>query len=157
MADSYYKLDQAGIEINTLLEYLMNINGYVAGDGAGTLTSKIPITIGTAAPTTATVGIVPQIYIDKTAIEMYVCTAVTPNYTWLKVTPTTSFSKITGTVSTNASLQTALNAKQDVISDLSTIRSGASAGATAVQPSTTNNLQNQITSLEARVRALEER
>ena len=31
-------------------------------------------------------------------------------------------------------MQTALNAKQDVISDLSTIRSGAELGSTAVQP-----------------------
>lgn len=41
---------------------------------------------------------------------------------------------ITGTLSNQTDLQTALNAKQATISDLSTIRSGASAGATAVQP-----------------------
>lgn len=34
----------------------------------------------------------------------------------------------------DAALQTAINAKQDVIQDLATIRSGAAAGATAVQP-----------------------
>ena len=36
----------------------------------------------------------------------------------------------------NAALTTLLNGKQDVISDLSTIREGAAAGATAVQPAT---------------------
>ena len=41
---------------------------------------------------------------------------------------------ITGTLSNQTDLQNALNAKQDTISDLSTIRSGAAAGATAVQP-----------------------
>ena len=37
-------------------------------------------------------------------------------------------------MSDQSDLQTALNAKQDVISDLDTIRSGAAAGSTAVQP-----------------------
>lgn len=37
-------------------------------------------------------------------------------------------------------VETALSAKQDTISDLSTIRSGASAGATAIQPSATTGL-----------------
>ena len=37
-------------------------------------------------------------------------------------------------MSDQADLQTALNAKQDVISDLSTIRSGAELGSTAIQP-----------------------
>lgn len=46
---------------------------------------------------------------------------------------------ITGTLSEQADLQSALNAKQNTISDLETIRSGASAGATAVQPATLNN------------------
>lgn len=41
---------------------------------------------------------------------------------------------ISGTLSDQTDLQNALNAKQATISDLSTIRSGASAGATAVQP-----------------------
>ena len=38
-----------------------------------------------------------------------------------------------------SALETAINAKQDTISDLATIRSGAAAGATAVQPSTMNS------------------
>lgn len=42
---------------------------------------------------------------------------------------------ITGTLSNQTDLQNALNAKQDTISDLATIRSGAALGATAVQPS----------------------
>jgi len=46
---------------------------------------------------------------------------------------------ITGTLSNQTDLQTALAGKQDVISDLATIRSGASAGATAVQPSALND------------------
>lgn len=47
-----------------------------------------------------------------------------------------SWGTIDGTLSNQTDLQTALNAKQDTISDLSTIRSGASAGATALQPNT---------------------
>lgn len=43
---------------------------------------------------------------------------------------------ITGTLSAQTDLQAALDAKQDTISDLATIRSGAAAGATAVQPGT---------------------
>ena len=42
---------------------------------------------------------------------------------------------ITGTLSSQTDLNTALGNKQDTISDLATIRSGAGAGATAVQPS----------------------
>lgn len=46
----------------------------------------------------------------------------------------------TANIQTNASNISALQtSKQDVIEDLETIRSGASAGATAVQPSTLNN------------------
>lgn len=41
---------------------------------------------------------------------------------------------VKGTLSDQTDLQNALNAKQNVISDLSTIRSGAAAGSTAVQP-----------------------
>ena len=44
--------------------------------------------------------------------------------------------QITGTLSNQTDLQSALNAKQDTISDLETIRSGATLGSTAVQPST---------------------
>ena len=39
-------------------------------------------------------------------------------------------------IDSNSAVQTALNGKQNTISDLATIRNGASAGATAVQPST---------------------
>ena len=42
---------------------------------------------------------------------------------------------ITGNLNDQLDLKNALNSKQDTISDLATIRSGASAGATAVQPS----------------------
>lgn len=45
-----------------------------------------------------------------------------------------SWGNIGGTLSNQTDLQNALNAKQNTISDLSTIRSGAAAGATAVQP-----------------------
>lgn len=41
---------------------------------------------------------------------------------------------ITGTLSNQTDLQNALNSKQDIITDLNTIRSGAEAGSTAVQP-----------------------
>lgn len=79
---------------------------------------------------------------------------------------------ITGTLSNQTDLQNALNDKQDVISDLDTIRSGAAAGATALQPSdvvdsvdTTETdkplsanmgkeLQDQIDNLSARGRFL---
>ena len=50
---------------------------------------------------------------------------------------------------TNSELTTLLLGKQDVISDLSAIRSGAAAGATAVQPS-------QLTAEETRARAAEQ-
>lgn len=46
---------------------------------------------------------------------------------------------ITGTLSSQTDLQDALDAKQNTISDLATIRSGAAAGATAVQPSALNS------------------
>lgn len=45
-----------------------------------------------------------------------------------------AWGNIQGTLSDQTDLKNALNAKQDVISDLATIRSGAEAGATAVQP-----------------------
>ena len=46
---------------------------------------------------------------------------------------------------TKSEVNTALNGKQDTISDLATIRSGASAGATAVQPATLNSaLSNTV-------------
>lgn len=45
-----------------------------------------------------------------------------------------AWGNIQGTLSNQTDLKTALDAKQDVISDLDTIRSGAEAGATAVQP-----------------------
>ena len=45
-----------------------------------------------------------------------------------------TWGNITGTLSDQTDLQNALNAKQNTISDLSTIRNGASAGATALQP-----------------------
>lgn len=47
---------------------------------------------------------------------------------------TVNFSNIAGDPYDNTNLANALNSKQDTISDLNTIRSGASAGATAVQP-----------------------
>ena len=45
-----------------------------------------------------------------------------------------AWGNIKGTLSNQTDLKNALDAKQDVISDLATIRSGAEAGATAVQP-----------------------
>ena len=45
-----------------------------------------------------------------------------------------AWGNIQGTLSNQTDLKNALDAKQDVISDLATIRSGAEAGATAVQP-----------------------
>lgn len=45
-----------------------------------------------------------------------------------------TWGNIIGTLSNQTDLQTALDAKQNTISDLSTIRSGASLGATALQP-----------------------
>lgn len=45
-----------------------------------------------------------------------------------------AWGSITGDIDDQTDLKNALAAKQDVISDLSTIRSGAAAGATAVQP-----------------------
>ena len=45
-----------------------------------------------------------------------------------------AWGNITGTLSSQADLQAALDVKQDTISDLDTIRSGAALGKTAVQP-----------------------
>lgn len=45
-----------------------------------------------------------------------------------------AWGNITGSISSQTDLQTALDAKQDTISDLDTIRSGAALGTTAVQP-----------------------
>ena len=65
---------------------------------------------------------------------------------------TVSFAGIAGDIYDNSSATNALNAKQDTISDLATIRSGAAAGATAVQPAalsayqTTANLVTSISS-----------
>ena len=47
-----------------------------------------------------------------------------------------AWGNIQGTLSNQTDLKNALDAKQDVISDLATIRSGAALGSTAVQPST---------------------
>ena len=49
-----------------------------------------------------------------------------------------AFADITGDPMDNTALAEDLNAKQDVIDDLETIRSGASAGATALQPAALN-------------------
>lgn len=54
--------------------------------------------------------------------------------TWVDSTSAAVWGGLTGTLSDQTDLQNALNAKQATISDLATIRSGASAGATAVQP-----------------------
>ena len=52
----------------------------------------------------------------------------------------------------DSALQTAVNAKQDIIADLATIRSGAAAGATAVQPAelsaVTGAIDNRVTRIE---------
>ena len=55
-------------------------------------------------------------------------------YRWSTHTNTFTYIGSEGPYATPAQLQAGLNTKQDVISDLSTIRSGASAGATALQP-----------------------
>lgn len=52
----------------------------------------------------------------------------------LIIPDTATWGNITGTLSDQTDLQTALDAKQNTILDLSTIRSGASLGATALQP-----------------------
>lgn len=50
-----------------------------------------------------------------------------------------AWGNITGTLSSQTDLQTALDAKQDTISDLDAIRSGAALGTTAVQPAGLDN------------------
>ena len=57
----------------------------------------------------------------------------------LNITASVLWGGIGGTLSNQTDLQNALNTKQDVISDLSTIRSGAALGATAVQPAALAN------------------
>lgn len=56
-----------------------------------------------------------------------------------------AWGNITGTLSSQTDLQSALNAKQDVISDLATIKSGAAAGATAVQPASLTTALSEYT------------
>ena len=53
----------------------------------------------------------------------------------IEIPDSATWGNITGTLSDQTDLQQALNAKQNTISDLDEIRAGASAGATAVQPS----------------------
>ena len=57
----------------------------------------------------------------------------------LNITASVLWGGIGGTLSNQTDLQNALNTKQDVINDLSTIRNGAAAGATAVQPAALAN------------------
>ena len=57
-------------------------------------------------------------------------------------TPTANSSNLV----TSGGVKTALDGKQNTISDLSTIRSGASAGATAVQPAALNAKQDTLVS-----------
>ena len=52
----------------------------------------------------------------------------------IEIPDSATWGNITGTLSNQTDLQTALNAKQNTISDLDEIRAGASAGATALQP-----------------------
>ena len=51
----------------------------------------------------------------------------------------------------NKVVTTALNGKQATISDLATIRSGAAAGATAVQPAGLTPIENDIDAIEAKI------
>lgn len=68
--------------------------------------------------------------------------------TWVGSTSAAAWGSLTGTLSDQTDLQNALDAKQATISDLSTIRSGASAGATAVQPA---DLQTAINSVKRNI------
>lgn len=56
-----------------------------------------------------------------------------------------AWGNIQGTLSNQTDLKNALDAKQDVISDLATIRSGAEAGATAVQPAALSTALSEYT------------
>ena len=78
--------------------------------------------------TSSSVGVVK---VDGTSIT------VAPDGTLSATSSGVPWGSVTGTLSDQTDLQTALNAKQDTISDLSTIRSGASAGATALQNTAT--------------------
>lgn len=66
--------------------------------------------------------------------------AVNDNITLPDYPDEVAWGNIEGTMSDQTDLTNALAAKQDVISDLSTIRSGAAAGATAVQPADIANM-----------------
>lgn len=87
-------------------------------------------------------------YVDNTVGNIPVVSGTNDGTNWTSLTidgdtygfdaggiQSVAWGDITGTLSAQTDLQSALNAKQDTISDLATIRSGASAGATAVQPS----------------------
>lgn len=71
--------------------------------------------------------------VDNTTVK-YLQYSVDGGSTWSTVSSSVAFENISGQPTDNAALDAALGAKQDVISDLSDIRSGAAAGATAVQP-----------------------
>ena len=62
------------------------------------------------------------------------------NKTVIDATPTSGSSNVVS----SGGVYTALSGKQDTIADLSDIRSGASAGATAVQPSALNDYQTKL-------------
>lgn len=66
------------------------------------------------------------------------------NDTYNIPTPTSaSWGSITGTLSSQTDLNTALGGKQDIINDLSDIRTGAGLGATAVQPAAISDMATQ--------------
>ena len=57
----------------------------------------------------------------------------------ISITSAVAWGNVSGTLSDQTDLQSALNAKQDTITDLADIRSGAALGATAVQPAELND------------------
>lgn len=89
-------------------------------------------------------GLVAKITTNETAINNHIADKTNPH----EVTKAqVGLSNVDNTSDLNKPIstatQTALNSKQDTISDLATIRSGASAGATALQPSALNGYATQ--------------
>lgn len=76
---------------------------------------------------------------DNNVKDEYITIESGGSYSWEKIGSTSvDLSAYSTTAQMNTAIQNAVSGKQDTITDLTTIRSGASAGATAVQPAAMN-------------------
>lgn len=76
---------------------------------------------------------------DNNVKDEYITIESSGSYSWEKIGSTSvDLSAYSTTAQMNTAIQNAVSGKQDTINDLAAIRSGASAGATAVQPAAMN-------------------